>query len=90
VRAVAIAEDRTLQPTTMEERALGANEARVAVAFCGICGSDLHLRHSPDTGKLPADSLITATAPLERAQEMFERLESPVTRDVKILLSPAG
>jgi 2-desacetyl-2-hydroxyethyl bacteriochlorophyllide A dehydrogenase len=47
VRAVAIAEDRTLQPTTMEERALATNEARVAVAFCGICGSDLHLRHSP-------------------------------------------
>jgi (R,R)-butanediol dehydrogenase / meso-butanediol dehydrogenase / diacetyl reductase len=47
VRAVAIAEDRTLQPITMEERELGPNEARVAVAFCGICGSDLHLRHSP-------------------------------------------
>ena len=47
MRAVAIAEDRTLQPSTLEERALGPNEARVAVAFCGICGSDLHLRHSP-------------------------------------------
>ena len=46
MRAVAIAEDRSLQPTTLEERALGANEARVAVAFCGICGSDIHLRHS--------------------------------------------
>lgn len=47
MRAVAIAEDRTLQPTTLEERALRPAEARVAVAFCGICGSDLHLRHSP-------------------------------------------
>ncbi len=47
MRAVAIAEDRSLQPTTMEERALEPGEARVAVAFCGICGSDLHLRHSP-------------------------------------------
>jgi (R,R)-butanediol dehydrogenase/meso-butanediol dehydrogenase/diacetyl reductase len=47
VRAVAIAEDRSLQPTTMEERPLEPHEARVAVAFCGICGSDLHLRHSP-------------------------------------------
>jgi len=46
MRAVAIAEDRSLQPTTLEERPLGANEARVAVAFCGICGSDIHLRHS--------------------------------------------
>ena len=42
------------------------------------------------TGKLPADGLITGTAPLERAQEMFERLESPVTEDLKILLSPAA
>ena len=31
------------------------------------------------TGSLPADDLITDTAPLERAQEMFERLESPAT-----------
>jgi len=29
-------------------------------------------------------------APLERAQEMFERLESPVTGDVKILLTPSS
>jgi (R,R)-butanediol dehydrogenase/meso-butanediol dehydrogenase/diacetyl reductase len=41
-------------------------------------------------GKVPADSLITGTAPLERAQEMFERLESPVTEDIKILLEPAS
>jgi 2-desacetyl-2-hydroxyethyl bacteriochlorophyllide A dehydrogenase len=47
VRAVAIAEDRSLQPTTLDERPLAAHEARVTVAFCGICGSDLHLRHSP-------------------------------------------
>jgi D-arabinose 1-dehydrogenase-like Zn-dependent alcohol dehydrogenase len=46
VRAVAIAEDRTLYPTDVEERAPGANEVRVDVAFCGICGSDIHLRHA--------------------------------------------
>jgi len=46
VRAVAIAEDRSLRPTVLEERALGTTEVRVAVAYCGICGSDLHLRHS--------------------------------------------
>jgi 2-desacetyl-2-hydroxyethyl bacteriochlorophyllide A dehydrogenase len=47
VRAVEIAEDRSLRPTEIEERALEAEEARVRVAFCGICGSDLHLRPSP-------------------------------------------
>ena len=46
MRAVAISEDRSLRPTTLEERGLGATEVRVAVAYCGICGSDLHLRHS--------------------------------------------
>jgi (R,R)-butanediol dehydrogenase / meso-butanediol dehydrogenase / diacetyl reductase len=39
-------------------------------------------------GKLPADRLITGTAPLEAAQAMFERLEDPATEDIKILLSP--
>ena len=47
MRAVAIAEDRSLEPTELEERPLEPDEARVEVAFCGICGSDLHLRPSP-------------------------------------------
>jgi threonine dehydrogenase-like Zn-dependent dehydrogenase len=46
VRAVAITEDRTLQPTELDERRLGPEEVRVTVAFCGICGSDLHFRAS--------------------------------------------
>lgn len=46
MRAVAIAEDRKLVPTELEERSVGPGEARVKVAFCGICGSDLHLRAS--------------------------------------------
>jgi 2-desacetyl-2-hydroxyethyl bacteriochlorophyllide A dehydrogenase len=46
MRAVAIAADRRLQPVELEERALGPHEARVEVAFCGICGSDLHFRAS--------------------------------------------
>jgi threonine dehydrogenase-like Zn-dependent dehydrogenase len=41
-------------------------------------------------GLLPADALVTGTAPLERAQEMFERLESPATADIKILLTPGS
>jgi 2-desacetyl-2-hydroxyethyl bacteriochlorophyllide A dehydrogenase len=47
VRAIAIAEDRSLEPVDLEERALEPGEARVQVAFCGICGSDLHMRPSP-------------------------------------------
>jgi (R,R)-butanediol dehydrogenase/meso-butanediol dehydrogenase/diacetyl reductase len=39
-------------------------------------------------GQLPADRLITGRAPLEQAEEMFERLEDPATEDIKILLRP--
>jgi threonine dehydrogenase-like Zn-dependent dehydrogenase len=39
-------------------------------------------------GKLPADQLITHKAPLDQAQEMFERLEHPATEEIKILLYP--
>jgi 2-desacetyl-2-hydroxyethyl bacteriochlorophyllide A dehydrogenase len=47
MKAVAIGADRTLQPTELQERPLAPDEARVVVAFCGICGSDIHLRASP-------------------------------------------
>jgi (R,R)-butanediol dehydrogenase / meso-butanediol dehydrogenase / diacetyl reductase len=47
LRAVAISEDRTLRPTELEERPVQPHEARVEVAFCGICGSDIHFRGSP-------------------------------------------
>jgi 2-desacetyl-2-hydroxyethyl bacteriochlorophyllide A dehydrogenase len=46
VRAVAIAEDRRLQPAELAKHPLAPSEARVTVGFCGICGSDLHLRAS--------------------------------------------
>jgi 2-desacetyl-2-hydroxyethyl bacteriochlorophyllide A dehydrogenase len=55
MRAIAIAEDRRLAPTELEERALEANEARVRVAFCGICGSDIHMRPSP---AIPAGAVM--------------------------------
>src|SRR6266540_2843850 len=47
MKAVAIGEDRILRQTEIEERPLAPDEARVTVAFCGICGSDIHLRASP-------------------------------------------
>jgi 2-desacetyl-2-hydroxyethyl bacteriochlorophyllide A dehydrogenase len=55
VRAVVIGEDRRLAPTELGERALEPHEARVRVAFCGICGSDLHLRPS---ASVPAGSIM--------------------------------
>jgi threonine dehydrogenase-like Zn-dependent dehydrogenase len=39
-------------------------------------------------GRLPADQLITETAPLEQAQRMFDLLEDPATAQIKVLLQP--
>ena len=46
MKAVAISEDRRLEMVQLEQRSPGPGEASVEVAFCGICGSDLHLRPS--------------------------------------------
>jgi 2-desacetyl-2-hydroxyethyl bacteriochlorophyllide A dehydrogenase len=46
MRAVEIAEDRRLVPVEREEAELAPGHVRVEVAYCGICGSDLHLRPS--------------------------------------------
>jgi 2-desacetyl-2-hydroxyethyl bacteriochlorophyllide A dehydrogenase len=55
VRAVAIAEDRSLNPTEISEPTLEPGQVRVEVAFCGICGSDIHMRRSP---AVPAGSVM--------------------------------
>ena len=47
MRAVAIAEDRSLQLVEVQEPDLKPDEVRIAVSFCGICGSDLHMREMP-------------------------------------------
>src|SRR3954453_21809775 len=31
-----------LEPTTIERRALGETDVAIAIAFCGICHSDIH------------------------------------------------
>lgn len=40
------------------------------------------------SGRVPADELVTARAPLESAQEMFEDLRRPDTEQLKVLLVP--
>jgi threonine dehydrogenase-like Zn-dependent dehydrogenase len=78
------------EPVEISQLVLIIKEAQMRAAFAYTRKNFDEAVQLLASGNLPADSLITATAPLERAQEMFERLESPVTRDVKILLSPAG
>jgi 2-desacetyl-2-hydroxyethyl bacteriochlorophyllide A dehydrogenase len=47
MRAVAIADDRSLQLVEVSEPDLKPDEVRIAVSYCGICGSDLHMREMP-------------------------------------------
>jgi 2-desacetyl-2-hydroxyethyl bacteriochlorophyllide A dehydrogenase len=47
MRAIEIAEDRTLVPVELPSPEPAEGEVVVEVARCGICGSDLHLRPSP-------------------------------------------
>jgi (R,R)-butanediol dehydrogenase/meso-butanediol dehydrogenase/diacetyl reductase len=47
MKAMAIAEDRTLQQIELTEAPLEAGQVRLKVAFCGICGSDLHMLQIP-------------------------------------------
>jgi (R,R)-butanediol dehydrogenase / meso-butanediol dehydrogenase / diacetyl reductase len=47
MRAVAISEDRSLRMVELPEPDLQPDEVRIDVSFCGICGSDLHMRDAP-------------------------------------------
>lgn len=38
----ALAADKPLQRMDIERRALGANDVKIDIAFCGVCHSDLH------------------------------------------------
>lgn len=55
MRAVVIADDRTMQLTDIEKPPLGADQVRVRVVRCGICGSDLHARKNP---RYPAGAVL--------------------------------
>jgi (R,R)-butanediol dehydrogenase / meso-butanediol dehydrogenase / diacetyl reductase len=48
VRAVKVAEDRRLVAVECPAPEPGPGQALVAVAYCGICGSDLHFRDVPE------------------------------------------
>jgi 2-desacetyl-2-hydroxyethyl bacteriochlorophyllide A dehydrogenase len=76
------------EPVPISQLVLMIKEAQLRASFAY---TRAHFDEAIDllaAGRLPADALITGTAPLEDAQAMFERLEDPATQDIKILLSP--
>lgn len=48
MRAVVITEDRSLAATDVPEPTAQADEVLISVAYCGICGSDLHSINNPE------------------------------------------
>jgi 2-desacetyl-2-hydroxyethyl bacteriochlorophyllide A dehydrogenase len=47
VRALTVTEDRRLEQSELPDPAPAAGEVAIEIAFCGICGSDLHMLPSP-------------------------------------------
>lgn len=63
MRAIEIGEDRLLAVVDLPQPAPGPGEVTVDVAFCGICGSDLHFRDVPSlfpAGCVPGHELSGA------------------------------
>jgi 2-desacetyl-2-hydroxyethyl bacteriochlorophyllide A dehydrogenase len=60
MRTIEVAHDRRLTEVQRPEQTPGAGQALVEVAFCGICGSDLHFRDVPElfpAGTVPGHEL---------------------------------
>jgi len=76
------------EPVEISQLVLMIKEAQLRSSFAYRRDSFREAIELLIAGAIPAERLITATVPLERAQEMFERLEDPATEDIKILLEP--
>lgn len=48
MRTIEVAEDRSLVTVERPDEAPGPGQALIEVAYCGICGSDLHFRDVPE------------------------------------------
>lgn len=60
MRAVSVGADRSLQISELPVPTPGAGQALVQVAYCGICGSDVHMRPRPEffpDGTVPGHEL---------------------------------
>jgi (R,R)-butanediol dehydrogenase / meso-butanediol dehydrogenase / diacetyl reductase len=67
MRAVEVGDDRRLSVVDVECAAPAAGEVTVDVAFCGICGSDLHFRDVPElfpAGTVPGHELSGSVSAL--------------------------
>lgn len=67
MRAVTVAADRSLRISELPDPTPGPGQALVKVAYCGICGSDVHMRPRPEflpDGTVPGHELSGRIAAL--------------------------
>jgi threonine dehydrogenase-like Zn-dependent dehydrogenase len=76
------------EPVEISQLLLMIKEAQLRASFAYRRESFEEAIELLSEGKVPGDRLITDTVPLERAQEMFGRLEDPGTEQIKVLLRP--
>jgi (R,R)-butanediol dehydrogenase / meso-butanediol dehydrogenase / diacetyl reductase len=75
VRSVEVAADRSLRTVDRPAAAPAAGEVLVEVAYCGICGSDLHFRDVPElfpAGTVPGHELSGRIAAVGAGVEGWE------------------
>jgi 2-desacetyl-2-hydroxyethyl bacteriochlorophyllide A dehydrogenase len=80
VRSVEVGADRSLRTVDRPATAPAAGEVLVEVAYCGICGSDLHFRDVPElfpAGTVPGHELsgrIVALGPGVEGRDIGDRV----------------
>jgi len=68
--------------------ALIAKEAQIRASFSYRPADFTDALDLIASGAMPADRLITAVEPLERAADMFDELRRPGSPQVKVILRP--
>jgi (R,R)-butanediol dehydrogenase/meso-butanediol dehydrogenase/diacetyl reductase len=76
------------EPVPVSQLLLMLKEAEIRSSFAYRPSSFDEALALIAAGKVPADRLVTAREPLERAQEMFDELGRPGTEHIKVLLTP--
>ena len=86
MRAIEVAEDRLLAVVERPWPEPGPGQVSVDVAFCGICGSDLHFREVPalfPAGTVPGHELSGSIRALGRGRSRLERRRPRVRAAVR-------
>ena len=78
MRAAYYCGDRKVEVGACEIQAPEPGEVRIEVAYCGVCGTDLHIYMGHMDGRIDIEPLITHTLPGREADKAYHLLhDSP-------------